>query len=119
MAIGFVIGCQTPVASVDDLAALTTCRAAFERWVAGDAALNEEGTDIVAVIASQERIQRRVFELCGLAEAELLDDQVHPKRPPGIVERMIEPDMRTFAEVECVDEVPLLNGTKLCTEVGH
>jgi hypothetical protein len=27
--------------------------------------------------------------------------------------------MRTFAEVECVDEAPLLDRTRLCAEVGH
>jgi hypothetical protein len=32
---------------------------------------------------------------------------------------MIEPDVRTFADAECVDESPLLDGTALCAEVGR
>lgn len=114
----FLSACRsTP--SEAELRTFTTCRETFQRWVDGDAALNEPGADIVAVAAAQEHVQRRVFELCGLAEAEMLNKEILPKRPAGTVERMIDPDMKTFATVECVDEAPLLDGTRLCAEVGR
>jgi hypothetical protein len=37
----------------------------------------------------------------------------------AVSQPLIEPDVRTFADVECVDESPLLDGTRLCAEVGH
>ena len=114
-----LVACLSTVPADGDLGTLTTCQDAFQRWVDGEAELNEPSADIVAVAASQELVQRRVFELCGLDEAEDLNREILPARPSGIIERLIEPDIRTFATVECVDEAPLLDGTKLCAEVGR
>lgn len=97
----------------------STCRDAFAGWVAGAASLNSPGTDLVATLADQERVQRRVFESCGLDEAERLNQELQVEYAPGIRRPLIEPDMRTFADVECVDEAPLFDGTRLCAEVGH
>lgn len=96
---------------------LTSCREAFTAWVGGSATLNTPGTDILEVVVTGERIQRRVFELCSLAEAEALNQELQIEHAPGVRLPLIEPDMRTFAEVECVDESPLLDGTPLCDEV--
>ena len=64
-----------------------------------------------------ENVQRRVFELCRLDEAEALNQELQIEDAPGLRRPLIEPDMRTFAETECVDEAPLLDGTALCDEV--
>ena len=101
-----------------DPAALRTCRQAFEVWVEGSSPrVVDTGTDIVGSVFAMERVQRRVFELCTLAEAEALNQELQVEDPPGQRRPLIEPDMRTFAEVECVDESPLLDGTALCNEV--
>jgi hypothetical protein len=68
---------------------------------------------------NQEIIQRRVFELCTLDEAERMNNQMPLEVAPGVSKPMIEPDFRAFASVECVDEAPLLDGTRVCAEVGH
>jgi hypothetical protein len=126
-AIGLVLaalsGCSGPTpapsSSIAVTPSLSTCRDAFGRWVGGAASLNSPGTDRVAILADQELVQRRVFELCGLAEAERLNLELKIEYAPGVRQPLIEPDMRTFADVECVDESPLLDGTRLCAEVGH
>ena len=38
---------------------------------------------------------------------------------PGYSHRLLDPDLRTFAEVECVDDAELIGGTPLCAEVGR
>ncbi len=81
--------------------------------------LNSPGVDIVDTMVRQERIERRIFELCTLEEAERFNREMPIELAPGHTEPMIEPDFQTFAEVECVDESPLLDGTPLCAEVGH
>jgi hypothetical protein len=127
IAIGLVLvilgGCSgpTPVPSPSIPAApsVSTCRDAFARWVGGAVSLNSPGADRVATLADQELVQRRVFELCSLPEAERLNRELPVEYAPGVRKPLIEPDMRTFADVECVDESPLLDGTRLCAEVGH
>lgn len=96
-----------------------TCEQAFVAWVELSARLNEPGVDVADVLFRQEVQQRSVFELCSLAEAERLNVEHPVELVSGISRPMIEPDFRTFAEVECVDEAPLLDGTALCAEVGH
>jgi hypothetical protein len=100
-----------------DANVLRTCREAFAAWVDGSATLNTPGTDIVELLVTMERVERRVLELCTLAEAEALNLELQIEDAPGFRRSLIEPDMRTFAEVECVDESPLLDGTALCQEV--
>ena len=127
IAIGLVLavlsGCAGPIParspSIPVAPSLSTCRDAFVRWVGGASSLNSPGTDRVAILADQEMVQRRVFELCGLAEAERLNLELKVEYAPGVRQPLIEPDMRTFADVECVDESPLLDGTRLCADVGH
>jgi hypothetical protein len=96
-----------------------TCEAAFRSWIANAASMNSPGVDVMALAVASEAVQRRVFELCSLAEAERLNREVPIEYVPGRPKPMIEPDFRTFAEVECVDEAPLLDGTPLCAEVGR
>lgn len=103
--------------TVFDPGALLTCRQAFEVWVDGSRPRADPGTDLVGGIVAMERVQRRVFELCTLAEAEALNQELQVEDPPGQRRPLIEPDMKTFAAVECVDESPLLDGTALCNEV--
>lgn len=98
---------------------LATCDEAFRQWVALAASLNSPGVDFGEQFVRGEAVQRRVFELCSLAEAERLNREVPIEYVPGRPQPMIEPDFRTFAEVECVDEAPLLDGTALCAEVGR
>ena len=98
---------------------MTSCRQAFQRWIDGAASLNSPGTEVIDTVASLESVQRRVFELCSLDEAERLNQEIQIEYAPGVRQPMIEPDMRTFADIECVDESPLLDGTRLCAEVGH
>ena len=100
-----------------DPSALATCGDAFEAWVEGSEALNEDG-DAIELVVDLERIQRRVFETCTLAEVEHLNQEMPLEPASGVQRRLIEPDIRTFAETECVDEGPLLDGTDLCAEVG-
>jgi hypothetical protein len=127
IAIGLVLailgGCSGPTPapspSIPVAPSVSTCRDAFARWVGGAASLNSPGTDLVTHLADQEMVQRRVFELCGLAEAERLNLELQVEYTPGVPQPLIVPDMRTFAGVECVDESPLLDGTRLCAEVGH
>ena len=115
-----VVACGSdPAIPTDDPnTALTSCRAAFQRWVDGALAMNSPGIDLAEGAASQDLVERRVFTFCGLSEAESLNGELQLARPGGVTERLIEPDMRTFAGSECVDESPLLNGTRLCREVG-
>jgi hypothetical protein len=127
LAIGFGLailgGCSSrppaPSPSIPVAPSLSTCRDAFVRWVGGAASLNSPGTDRVAILADQEMVQRLVFELCGLAEAERLNVELKVEYAPGVRQPLIEPNIRTFADVECVDESRLLDGTRLCAEVGH
>jgi hypothetical protein len=116
-----LLGCSThaPPSSPSTPPTGSACRDAFARWVGGAAALNSPGTDLAASLAEQEQVQRSVFERCGLDEAERLNNELQVEYAPGVRQPLIEPDMRTFADVECVDEAPLLNGTRLCAEVGH
>jgi len=74
---------------------------------------------VTAVLVAGEGLERRVFESCSLAEAEQLNLEILVEYGPGITEPLIKPDMKSFAEIECVDESPLLDGTRLCAEVGH
>jgi hypothetical protein len=114
-----VMACQSTAPADGDLASLTTCRQAFQRWVEGADSLNSPEAELVKIAVAQELVQRRVFELCSLAEATSLNEEILPWRPGDIRERMIEPDMQTFAEIECVDESPLLDDTRLCAEVSR
>jgi hypothetical protein len=102
-----------------DATTLVSCDEAFRVWVDRAASLNSPDTDLVDMLVVQESVQRRVFELCSLAEAERYNREMPLELAPGIVEPMIEPDFRTFAEIECIDESPLLDGTPLCEEVAH
>jgi hypothetical protein len=102
-----------------DPSSFDTCEAAFRAWVGLAQAINDPDTDILANLVASEAVQRRVFELCTLAEAERLNLEVPVEYVPGVREPMIQPDFETFADVECVDESPLLDGTPLCREVGH
>lgn len=86
-------------------------RAGVRVWVDNAASLNGPDTDLIDTFVVQESVQRRIFELCSLAEAEKLNREIPFQVAPGIVEPMIEPDFETFAEIECVDESPLLDGT--------
>lgn len=70
------------------------------------------------MLVTQEAVQRRVFELCSLADAERHNKEMLLETAPGMSEPLIEPDFRTFAELECVDEVPLLNGTPPSVDDG-
>ena len=47
-----------------------------------------------------------------------MHDQLLAEDRDAVVD-LIEPDMRTFVDVECVDESPMLDGTRLCADVGH
>ena len=108
---------SSPAATFDP-GALRTCRQAFEVWVEGSRPrVVGTGTDIVGGVVAMERVQRRLFELCTLAEAEALNQELQVEDPPGQRRPLIEPDMKTFAEVECVDDSPLFDGTALCNEV--
>lgn len=101
-----------------DPGALRSCREAFEVWVEGSRPrVVDPGADILGGAVAMERVQRRMFELCTLAEAEALNEELQVEDPPGQRRPLIEPDMKTFAEVECVDESPLFDGTALCNEV--
>jgi hypothetical protein len=102
-----------------DPTTLATCDQAFRVWVDNAASLNDPEIDLVDILVMQETVQRRVFELCSLAEAERHNQEMLLETAPGMSEPLIEPDFRTFAEVECVDEGPLLSGTSLCAEVGR
>jgi hypothetical protein len=109
---------MTPDPASPDLQGLATCREAFAAWRGGSGTLNTPGTGVMTVVA-MERVQRRVFELCSLAEAEALNRELQIQETPDVRRPLIEPDIRTFAEVECVDESPLLDGTALCAEVDR
>ena len=94
-----------------DAATLNTCEGAFRRWVDESVSLNDPDVDLTETLSLLEAIQRRVFELCSLAEAERYNLEVLWKPSPGISQPLIEVGFRTFAEIECVDEAPLLDGT--------
>lgn len=96
-----------------------TCPATYQAWVDNASSLNRPGTDVTAVLVASEGLERRVFESCSLAEAEQLNLEILVEYQPGIAEPLIKPDMKSFAEIECVDESPLLDDTRLCAEVGH
>ena len=123
----FLLGCASAVASsrptsggpTADAAALATCDQAFGAWINLAEGLNAPGADLAQLLFQQEQIERRVFELCTLAQAEALNRNQPVEIAPGVTKPLIEPDFRTFADVECVDESPLLDGTPLCVEVGH
>ena len=100
-------------------ATFVDCRAAFRAWVDEAGSLNGPDENIVDSVIQGELIQRRVFELCTLEEAERFNREMPIEQVPGVNAPMIQPDFRLFAEVECVDESPLLDGTPLCSEVGH
>ena len=102
-----------------DVASVTTCKDAFQIWIDGAESLNSPDVDLAGALFEQEVVQRRVFELCSLAEAERYNVEIPWEPAPGISQPLIEPDVRTFVEIECVDEAPLLDGTPLCAEVGH
>ena len=106
-------------AGLPDPASLHTCEETFRVWVEGSGALNDPGAVFAEQIVGLESIQRRVFELCTLAEAERFNREILVEVAPGLTEPLIKPDFRTFAEVECVDESPLLDGTRLCAEVSN
>jgi hypothetical protein len=96
----------------------TTCEDAFHLWVEGAASLNSPEVDLEVTLGVMETVQRRVFELCSLAEAERYNHEILWEPAQGISQPLIETDFRTFAEIECVDESPLLDGTSLCAEVA-
>jgi hypothetical protein len=112
------VACGSPAPSVNPSAS-TSCREAFQAWVDNASSLNRPGTDVTAALVAGEGLERRVFEACSLAEAEQLNLEILVEYQPGSKEPLIKPDMRSFAEIECVDESPLLDGTRLCGEVGH
>ena len=120
VAIALVLGCgpAAPTPADRSLPSLDTCEAAYRAWIENAAALNSPDVEIIDQLVRGESVQRRVFELCRLEEAERYNRELPIEIAPGIKEPMIEPDFRTFAEVECVDEGPLLAGTALCAEVG-
>ncbi len=89
-----------------DAASLTNCKDAFRIWVDGAQALNSADVDLTETLFEQEVVQRRVFELCSLAEAEMYNVEMLWEPAPGISQPLIERDFRTFAEIECVDESP-------------
>ena len=109
----------SPAATALDPAGLATCEAAFRAWVGLAAVINDPDADVLENVLAGERVERRIFELCSLADAERLNKELPVEYVPGQAEPMIQPDFRTFADVECVDESPLLDGTPLCAEVGH
>ena len=111
------VACSSPTAPSPS--ASGTCRVSFQAWVDNASSLNRPGTDVTAALVAGEGLERRVFESCSLAEAEQLNLEILVEYQPGITEPLIKPDMKTFAEIECVDELPLLDGTRLCAEVGH
>ena len=107
-----------PAASFD-AASVTTCEDMFQIWVDGAESLNSPEVDLAETLFVLETMQRRVFELCSLVEAERYNRQILWEPSSGISQPLIEVDFRTFAEIECVDEAPLLDGTPLCAAVGH
>ena len=119
VALALLAGCSARPPGPATSPVFATCRDAFVGWVAGAASLNSPGTELIPTLADQDQIERHVFELCGLDEAERLNQELQVEYAPGVRQPLIEPDMKTFADVECVDESPLLDGTRLCAEVGH
>ena len=123
LAAGLFGGCArtAPAATATAISAtpIETCEQAFRIWVDIAASLNSPDVDLVDGIVRGESVQRRVFELCSLEEAEGHNVKMPLEPLPGITEPMIQPDFRTFAEIECVDESPLLDGTALCAEVAE
>ena len=110
--------CGSPAPSVNPQAS-PSCRVAFQAWIDNASSLNRPGTNLTDALVAGEGLERRVFEACSLAEAERLNQEILVEYQPGVREPMIKPDMRSFADIECVDESPLLDGTPLCAEVGH
>lgn len=106
-------------ATVDPATQGQTCEEAFVAWVDTASRVNQPGANVADLLFSQEVQQRTVFELCTLVEAERYNVDHPVELVGGVTKPMIEPDFRTFAEVECVDESPLLDGTRLCAEVGR
>jgi hypothetical protein len=96
---------------------IATCEAAFGMWIDMANSLNSPSVNVVDEIVRGESLQRRVFELCRLEEAERYNRELPIQIAPGVTKPMIVPDFRTFAESECIDEGPLLDGTALCAEV--
>jgi hypothetical protein len=105
-------------AALPGTSTIQTCEEGFRVWVEGSRALNDPGVDLADRLVGLEFIQRRVFQLCTLAEAERLNREIPLELAPGVSKPLIEPDFTTFAEIECVDEGPLLEGTALCAEVS-
>lgn len=110
-------GCTASVPS-SPATSFGTCEDAFRAWIANAESLNSPGVDLEEQLVNGDRIQHSVFELCRLEEAERLNNEVLLREPSG-TRPMIEPDIRTFAEVECVDESPQFDDTALCAEVGR
>jgi hypothetical protein len=100
-------------------ASFGTCEDAFRAWVANAESLNSPDVDLTGQLLNGEQIQHGVFALCRLDEAERLNHEILLRDPSGGGRPMIEPDFRTFAEVECVDESPLFDDTAVCAEVGR
>ena len=121
-----VLACSPPAAAPEPGGAaslhattITSCEDAFHVWVDGAVFLNSPGVDIGEALGMMDTVQRRIFELCTLAEAERYNREILWEPAPGISQPLIETDFRTFAEIECVDESSLLNGTSLCAEVAR
>ena len=95
-----------------------TCEQAFTAWVGTSGTVNTPGTDPIAIFLSTQPLERRVFELCSLDEAERHNREMIIQDALGYSHRLLDPDVRTFAEVECVDDAELIGGTPLCAEVG-
>lgn len=47
-----------------------TCEQAFTAWVATNGTVNTPGTDPIAIFLAMQPLERRVFELCSLDQAE-------------------------------------------------
>jgi hypothetical protein len=95
-----------------------TCEQAYAAWVGTSGTVNTPGTDPIAIFLSTQPLERRVFELCSLDEAERHNREMIIRDAPGTSHRLLDPDVRTFAEVECVDDAELIGGTPLCAEVS-
>ena len=92
IALALLGGCSAhpPPSAVQPSPSFASCRDAFAGWVAGAASLNSPGTDLIPTIADQEQVQRRVFELCGLDEAESLNRELQVEYVPGLRQPLID-----------------------------
>jgi hypothetical protein len=123
--VGFVLGVAGAFllagcgAASSSASAPTTCEESFRSWVAVVNSFNDPAVKLEDALAAQDRIERQAFDLCSLAEAERFNEQIQPQAILGVAHRLMDPDVRSFGDVECVDESPLLDGTRLCRELGH